>query len=307
MFRSTTSIPIWNNAYLALLAMIRPHRHPKTGVYWLRKVVLAPLRAIIGKRELVASLGTKDCTEARQKAGPIAARFEAIIASARNGGGRLTQPEIEHLCREWHRTERDQWWNHPGEPSSWATYRELLHDQLERFEDPELENDPDTVRRVLLKPEDRTEAAALLEAKGYAAEADTVTRMAECLFQAKLALADEMELRAEAVRDGERTKLFPTMASTTAPIIAPSGITMEALVDAWGAEARVTGRRYMIASEPRRCLQTFLAIMPLTALLPMTWCGGKRQGLQKAVPPRPSRMTLENCDQFGLGGVVIGS
>jgi hypothetical protein len=290
-----------------VLAMIRPHRHPKTGVYWLRKVVPAPLRAIIGKRELVASLGTKDCTEARQKAGPIAARFEAIIASARNGGGRLTQSEIEHLCREWHRIERDQWWNHPGEPSSWATYRELLHDQVERFEDPELENDPDTVRRVLLKPEDRTEAAALLEAKGYAAEADTVTRMAECLFQAKLALADEMELRAEAVRDGERTKLFPTMASTTAPIIAPSGITMEALVDAWGAEARGTGRRYMIASEPRRCLQTFLAIMPLTALLPMTWCGGKRQGLQKAVPPRPSRMTLENCDQFGLGGVVIGS
>ncbi len=32
------------------LAMSRPYKHPKTGIYWLRKVVPEPLRAIVGKR-----------------------------------------------------------------------------------------------------------------------------------------------------------------------------------------------------------------------------------------------------------------
>ena len=42
------------------LAMIRPFKHPQTGVYWVRKAVPVALRAVVGKRELVRSLGTKD-------------------------------------------------------------------------------------------------------------------------------------------------------------------------------------------------------------------------------------------------------
>ena len=52
------------------LAMTRPYAHPKTGVYWVRKVVPEVLRSAIGKRELVQSLGTPK--EARaNRAGPI--------------------------------------------------------------------------------------------------------------------------------------------------------------------------------------------------------------------------------------------
>lgn len=51
-----------------VLPMARPYPHPKTGVYWLRKAVPAPLRAAVGKREMVQSLGTKDAREARAKA-----------------------------------------------------------------------------------------------------------------------------------------------------------------------------------------------------------------------------------------------
>jgi hypothetical protein len=47
------------------LSMSRPWKHPKTGVYWLRKRIPDDLRPILGKREEKRSLGTKDPAEAR--------------------------------------------------------------------------------------------------------------------------------------------------------------------------------------------------------------------------------------------------
>ena len=66
-----------------VLLMIRRHVHSKTGVYWLRKVVPFALRSLVGRRELVQTLGTKDASEAKRKAGEVSVQFEAIIANAR--------------------------------------------------------------------------------------------------------------------------------------------------------------------------------------------------------------------------------
>lgn len=63
--------------------MTRPTKHPKTGVYWIRKGVPKALRAAVGKRELIRSLGTKDCAEAKRLAPPILAEFDGILAAAR--------------------------------------------------------------------------------------------------------------------------------------------------------------------------------------------------------------------------------
>jgi hypothetical protein len=41
------------------------------------------------------------------------ARFEAIIAAARHGGGRLSEHEIERHCRGWYRDELAYWWDDP--------------------------------------------------------------------------------------------------------------------------------------------------------------------------------------------------
>ncbi len=46
------------------LAMARPWKHPKTGIYCLRKRVPDGLRPILGKREEKRSLGTRDSAEA---------------------------------------------------------------------------------------------------------------------------------------------------------------------------------------------------------------------------------------------------
>ena len=42
-----------------MLSMTLPYRHPKTGMWWVRKTVPQALRAAVGRRELKKSLGTK--------------------------------------------------------------------------------------------------------------------------------------------------------------------------------------------------------------------------------------------------------
>jgi hypothetical protein len=150
------------------LAMIRPYKHPKTGVYWLRKVVPEPLRSIVGKRELVKSLGTKDPREAKGRAGPVGERFEAIIAAAQIGGDRLTQRGIDALCGEWYRAESATWGDDPVTFGDVDIYESLLHDQVQDAED-----DADAeYTAIRLTPQDRNEARALLAAHGYLADAD---------------------------------------------------------------------------------------------------------------------------------------
>ena len=48
------------------LAMSRPWKHPRTGIYWLRKRVPAALIAVVGKREEKHSLKTRDPGEAKR-------------------------------------------------------------------------------------------------------------------------------------------------------------------------------------------------------------------------------------------------
>ncbi len=48
------------------LAMARPWKHPKTGIFWLRKRVPDDLRPLVGKREEKRSLHTRDPAEAKR-------------------------------------------------------------------------------------------------------------------------------------------------------------------------------------------------------------------------------------------------
>jgi integrase len=222
------------------LAMVRPFKHSKTGVYWVRKVVPAALRPAVGKRELKASLGTKDPREAKAKAALVIERFEALIASARAGGSELSQRDIDSLCGEWYRAQCELWGDNPGKAADWDLYLSLQSEQLEDFEAWE---DQDQERRIFLKPDDRAAAAALLEAHGHIEDAAAVKRLAEALFWTKRDFGLEMRRRA----DGDWSPdpivhKFPMLATRKAPEAAPKAITVEALVTAWAAETGTTGK-----------------------------------------------------------------
>lgn len=82
--------------------MASPFRHPKTGIYYLRKVVPLRLRGKIGKREIKISLGTRNPAEAKLRIGAESARVEAMLADAENLRS-LTFEQVKALAGEWYR------------------------------------------------------------------------------------------------------------------------------------------------------------------------------------------------------------
>ena len=75
------------------LSMARPWKHPKTGVYWLRKGVPEALRPLVGKREEKRSLRTRDPDEARQRHAQALSEVEAQWANLRSGPRQLVACE----------------------------------------------------------------------------------------------------------------------------------------------------------------------------------------------------------------------
>jgi integrase len=81
---------------MALMSYVS--RHPKTGIYRFRRAVPPPLRAVLGRREIVESLGTKDPDQARRLGLAAATRVQALIdaASGTEGPGpRPPSPDAE--------------------------------------------------------------------------------------------------------------------------------------------------------------------------------------------------------------------
>ncbi len=87
------------------LAMARPWKHPKTGIYWLRKRVPDDLQKLVGKREVKHSLGTRDPAEAKRKHLAALAAVEERWANLKIGPRRLTEREAHELAQAQH----DEW------------------------------------------------------------------------------------------------------------------------------------------------------------------------------------------------------
>ncbi|MER8639297.1 DUF6538 domain-containing protein [Mesorhizobium sp. M1365] len=68
-----------------VLAMSRPTKHRKTGVYWFRKRLPADIVLLTGRREVNKTLGTKDPEEAKRKYAEVLAGFEHEWAQLRLG------------------------------------------------------------------------------------------------------------------------------------------------------------------------------------------------------------------------------
>ena len=74
------------------LAMTHPWKHPKTGMYWLRKRVPRDLLALVGKREEKFSLATKDAAEAKRRFVKALADVEARWTALRSAPSEIASP-----------------------------------------------------------------------------------------------------------------------------------------------------------------------------------------------------------------------
>lgn len=80
------------------LAMTRPWKHPKTGMYWLRKRVPDDLRDLLGKREEKRSLKTKNAAEAKARLSQALVELEAKWANLKRGPVSLTEVQAHELA-----------------------------------------------------------------------------------------------------------------------------------------------------------------------------------------------------------------
>ncbi|MGE5506736.1 MAG: DUF6538 domain-containing protein [Actinomycetota bacterium] len=82
-------------------------KHPKTGMYWLRRPVPPELRPVVGKRELRRSLGTKDLREAKRVLSHAMGEVQALLDEAkarlqsRPPSTGLAVEEARRWAREW--------------------------------------------------------------------------------------------------------------------------------------------------------------------------------------------------------------
>jgi hypothetical protein len=110
------------------LTMVRPTKHPTTGIYRIRLAVPEPLRgtakALFGAgRELVENLNTKDCATARAAAPAAVARLHAKLEAVREAhagvASRVPEQAIQALSGAFYREQMDRWGADPGHASRW--------------------------------------------------------------------------------------------------------------------------------------------------------------------------------------------
>ncbi len=225
------------------LPMARPYRHPKTGIYWLRKVVPMPLRAAVGQGELKASLHTRDATEAKSASRAVADRFDAILASARakldGTTASLTLREITAAVGVAYRLEAGRWADDPGEAAHWDQAAEVWGSYFQPDDDDE--HGP---RRFVADTVILGIADDLLRAQGILADRRSVRLAAEVWAREQANFARQMSRRCEGDwRASTGAERFPearpaAMAAPEPPPVVP----LADLLHGWATETRKTGK-----------------------------------------------------------------
>jgi hypothetical protein len=110
------------------LPMSRPWKHPKTGVYWLRKRIPDDLQKLLGgKREELRSLCTKDGEEAKRRLIAALAELDIRWANLRKGPQELSEREAHQLAARIY----DNWFAmHADNPSDQLTWHTEWYDRL---------------------------------------------------------------------------------------------------------------------------------------------------------------------------------
>lgn len=214
------------------LPMLRPTKHPKTGVYRIRSRVPKDLQGIIGSAERVISLATKSPEEAKRRAPAAERKIAEAFAAARATLGparRLTHREITALCGDLYRETVGHWEDDPGTAEDWKAYADQLYDELER--------DETTGDAVGPSRADLADAKRIIQARGVPADADSIRRLASAFYRTKLKAAETLARRADGDYSTDRhLEKFPVVEAEKPQTPIGEPLTGESLLADWGAE-----------------------------------------------------------------------
>jgi integrase len=231
------------------LAMSRPWKHPKTGIYQLRKAVPDELRKLVGKREEKVSLQTRDPAEAKVRHAKALAELEARWANLRAGPKALTERDAHQLAIVAHDRWLEQYRDNPNQQTSWdielggrlfgvpKTLKEITA-EAERLSDFSVLETPES--KILRMEQACLEAANdYLTANGIFVDDQNRRTMARALG---IAIQRASVTLARLAR-GESIHAFPFADTAVAPAPAKAGVpqravTFQDLLNGWAAERR---------------------------------------------------------------------
>jgi uncharacterized protein DUF6538 len=225
------------------LAMSRPWKHPKSGVYWVRKRVPDDLLKLVGKREEKRSLQTRDPGEAKRRHAEALVEIEGRWANLRAGPKALTEREAHLMAM----TVHDRWLRqHQENPSQQTAWNVDLADRLfaspRRLKsydiadpDPDFSTDEDSRQISGMEKWCFEIADECLMAHGLrvdeAGRRVLAGAVAAALQRASVTLASLS-------KGGVPSVNFFSSATVQLPVVSRQPVAFKQLVDGWAAERR---------------------------------------------------------------------
>jgi integrase len=199
-----------------VLSMSRPWKHPKTGVYYYRKVVPEAMRQLVGLVEVRRTLGTKDPRQAALRFTEVAATMAAEWEALRRG------PSLPDLARSFVQQLHD--------PASLA--EDLLEVDLRAagaMDERELPPDWEPPRT----PATQRAASRVIERRGLASwiEGHSPHQLSQGQLARLMEAVESALLRPDS-----------SPANDDSPAPTPT-VTLTGILEGWWKEAKATGRK----------------------------------------------------------------
>jgi integrase len=225
------------------LAMARPWKHPKTGIYWLRKRVPEDLLRLVGKREEKRSLGTRDPAAAKRLHAVALADIELRWSNLRAPRKVLSEREAFELAAPLGEGWLAQHRENPSDQRAWNTeFGDRVFAPLPVLEDGDLSAldrlvptqgafDVLQMERWCLQG-----AAEISEARGLQLDETCHLLLARCIGR----VIQQASLQLKRLACGEPfNAVHPFAAPRRAPLQSNRGVVaFFKLVEGWTAERR---------------------------------------------------------------------
>jgi integrase len=208
--------------------MPSPMKHPRTGVYWYRKVIPAHLRAVVGKREIQRTLGTKNLREAKRLYPSVAERVEREIALAEGRvlPAHLTLQQVVALSGDWYRAALAKQEPDPASEEEYGLRLDMAQDASERGR----------VEHFV-----KTELDRLLSEKGLVIDGTSRRALAERLFWDMVTLWNTLIRRSRGDYSPDpHLVTIPAWQDKAAAGALGRGPSFEELVEGWALDATPT-------------------------------------------------------------------
>ncbi|WP_371157000.1 DUF6538 domain-containing protein [Jannaschia sp. 2305UL9-9] len=280
-----------------VLQMARPHKNPKTGVFYFRQKTPADVRKAFGKAEVSRSLGTKDEDEAKVRYAVEVQKQSMIWQSLRAESASLPHKQIMTLVCAYYRDLNLIVEDEPGSPRVWRTMLE----KLDVAEPPE-----DALRRFFSEDADR-----LLSENGLAADGYSHTRLCTEMHKVWVQWATYQLRRSDGdYRPDPNADRFPEVPPKKAPQRQPKetrGITLEALFKLWERDHLANGKPKKTADDFRQKINDLRAFLghenanEITGANISDWCDHLRHEKELAARTVRDKYLAAAKAVFGAG------